>query len=251
LAVEGSEVAQFVCRYRKGEKARWISHLDVKRTLERAMRRAGLPLELTAGHNPRPKLSLGPPLALGATGDGELLALHLREAMEPAEVKQRLSCQLPLGLEIVEAWRVPAHKKKETFGQVDVAEYTIVVSNGVSKEELEERLRNLMQSHSLLVQRGGQRRQREVDLRPLIVSLTVARAERREVELHARLKTGSHGGARPQEVVSLLGLDEDGRVARYHRTGLYASAEAPSQHRGGVWRRWTRSRSSREGSQES
>ncbi|MBE9566917.1 MAG: DUF2344 domain-containing protein, partial [Proteobacteria bacterium] len=62
-------MAQLVCRYRKGNEVRWLSHLDVKRTLERAMRRAELPLVLTRGYNPHLKLSLGPPLPLGATGD--------------------------------------------------------------------------------------------------------------------------------------------------------------------------------------
>ncbi len=123
-------MGQFICRYRKGDEVRWISHLDLKRTLERAMRRAELPLELTKGHNPHPKLSFGPPLPLGATGEAELLALHLSEATGPAEVKERLNRQLPPGLEVIEAWAVPAHRKKETFGEVDVAEYRITIADG-------------------------------------------------------------------------------------------------------------------------
>lgn len=238
-------MAQFICRYQKGEQVRWISHLDLKRTLERAMRRAGLPLELTKGHNPRPKLSFGPPLPLGATGGAELLALHLAEPLEPEGLKQLLNEQLPSGLEVLEAWRVPAHQKRETFGQVDVAEYKIMVSNGLNEEELGNRVSSLMESETLPVRRGGGRPEREVDLRPLIISLAVSRRGPHEIELQARLRTGSHGGARPQEVVDVLGLNDEGRVVRYHRTGLYASAGPPTQRRGGVWRRWTRARSSR------
>jgi radical SAM-linked protein len=238
-------MAQFICRYRKEEQLRWISHLDLKRTLERAMRRAALPLELTKGHSPHPRLSFGPPLPLGATGDAELLALQLREPMDPDEVKRRLNSQLPTGLEVLEAWRVPAHAKRETFGHVDVAEYTIVVSDGVDEEELKRRLSGLTESPTLPVRRGGSRPEREVDLRPLIISLAISRAGPREIELHARLKTGSHGGARPQEIVSLLNLDDDRRAIRYHRTGLYASAEVSTQRQGGLGRRWTRARGSR------
>ena len=115
-------MAQFICCYRKGEEARWISHLDLKRTLERAMRRAALPLALTQGHNPHPKLSFGPPLPMGATGEAELLAIQLYQAMSPNEVKERFNAQLPPGLQIVEVWSAPPQKKKETFGEVDVAE---------------------------------------------------------------------------------------------------------------------------------
>lgn len=225
---------------------RWISHLDLKRTLERALRRADLPLALTQGHNPHPKLSFGPPLPLGATGDAELLAVHLAEPVGPVEFSERLNVQLPAGLEVTDAWTLPAYKKKETFGDVDVAEYRVQVTGGVDAEDLQRRARQLLDRTELTVQRGGQRPERIVDLRPHILSLSLARSGSQEVELHMRLRTGSHGGARPQEVITLLGLEEDGRVVRYHRTGLYASVEAAAPGSRGVWRRWSRTRSQRE-----
>lgn len=238
-------MAQLICRYRKGEEIRWISHLDLKRTLERAMRRAELPLALTQGHNPHPRVSFGPPLPMGATGEGELLAIQLDQAMSPGEVKERLNKQLPPGLEIVEVWAAPPHKKRETLGEVDVAEYRIIVTGEVDGEEVSAGVERLLAAEALIVQRGGERPEREVDVRPLILSLRVARAEPGEVELQARLKTGSHGGARPQEIVSLLGLEDERRVARYHRVGLHASAQVRAP-RAGVMRRWKRSRSSGE-----
>jgi radical SAM-linked protein len=235
-------MAQFICRYRKAEKVRWISHLDLKRTLERAMRRAELPLELTHGYNPRPKLSYGPPLPLGATGEAELLALHLSEAMGPDELKRRLNGQLPRGLEIVEAWALPGHRKKETFGNVDVAEYLITIPHG-NEEDLRSRVRKVLATEELIVQRGGNRPEREVNVRTHILGLDVTRGDEERVEIRARLRTGSHGGARPQEIVALLGVDGQKSPVWYHRTGLYAAAEPPSPHTGGVWRRWSRSRS--------
>jgi radical SAM-linked protein len=239
-------VAQLICRYRKEEKVRWISHLDLKRTLERAMRRAELPLALSQGHNPHPRVSFGPPLPMGATGEAELLAIQLDQATDPGTVKARLNAQLPPGLSIVEVWAAPAHKRKETFGEVDVAEYQIIVTGEVDGEDARAGVGRLLEAERLVVQRGGERPEREVDLRPLLLSLQVVRAEAGEVELHARLKTGSHGGARPQEIVSLLGLEEADRVVRYHRVGLHASAEVSAPRSGGVWRRWSRSRGSRE-----
>jgi radical SAM-linked protein len=235
-------MAQFICRYRKAPEVRWISHLDLKRTLERAMRRAGLELELTKGHNPHPKISYGPPLPLGATGEAELLAFHLEEGADPNAIKERLSGQLPPGIEIAEVWAVPGYKKKETFGEVDLAEYVITVTGRIDAEQVREGVGKLLESEALMVQRGGERPEREVDLRPLIHSLEVAEVSEREVTLRARLTTGSHGGARPQEIVQLLGLEANDNVVRYHRTGVFASAEATAPRPRGVWRRWGRSR---------
>jgi radical SAM-linked protein len=238
-------MAQIICRYRKGEEVRWISHLDLKRTLERAMRRAGLPLALTEGHNPRPKLSYGPPLPLSATGDAELLAVHLSKALAPAAFKERLNAQLPAGIEVTDAWVLPGHSKKVTLGDIDVAEYAVAVEGDVEADELRHRVSELLAREKLTVTRGGDRPERVIDIRPLILGLDVASAEQGPPALRMRLQTGSHGGARPHEVVSLLGLDRDGIVVRYRRTGIYASTDAPSAPRAGVWRRWSRSRGRR------
>lgn len=241
-------MAQVVCRFQKGEGARWISHLDVKRTLERAMRRAELPLALTEGHNPHPKLSLGPPLSVGITGDAEMFAVYVEVAMSPDALKERLNAQLPPGLQVQEAWTVPAYRKKETFGEIDVAEYLVTVRGAADAEALRAQAAGLMASAELIVQRGGERPERSVDLRPLILSVSVAEAREEEVVLKLRLKTGSHGGARPQEVMELLGISGEERPIRYHRTALYASGqESPARPPVPVRRRWTQTRGRRSG----
>jgi len=239
-------VGQVICRYRKGDEVRWISHLDLKRTLERAMRRAQLPLALTEGHNPHPRLSLGPPLPLGATGDAELLVIHLSEPVGPGEVKERLNQQLPPGLEVMETWALPRYKKKETFGDIDVAEYRVTIRGEVAAGKVRQRVKELLARQELIVERGGERPERVVDLRPLILSLSVAHATEEEVELYMRLRTGSHGGARPQEVIALLNLEGGDRMIRYHRSGVYAAAEAARPRRRGTWRGWGRLRAKRE-----
>lgn len=235
-------MAQVICRYRKGDQVRWISHLDLKRTLERAMRRAQLPLELSQGHNPHPKLSFGPPLPLGATGEAEVFAIQLAEAIEPGEAKDRLNAQLPQGIEITEAWMLPRYKKRETFGDIDIAQYDAIVRADVGVDELQRRIADLLASEELIVHRGGERPTRTVDLRPFILSVSAAEAEGGGIELSMRLRTGSHGGARPQEVIAFLGLEEcDGGIT-YHRTALYAGAAPQTPSRKGPLRRWTRSR---------
>jgi len=238
-------VAQLVCRYRKGDEVRWLSHLDVKRTLERAMRRADLPLVLTRGHNPHLKLSLGPPLPLGATGDAELLAIHVAEAIDPEQVKDRLNDQLPRGLEVVEVWAVPGYRKKETFGNMEIAEYRAIVLSSVDAGEIRSRAEDLMARDELIVHRSGGGSERTVDVRPLILSIGVREASAGEADLTMRLRTGSHGGAKPQEVVSLLGLAGEDQSVRYHRTGIYASAQSPAQSEAPAGRRWTDRRGGR------
>lgn len=236
-------MGQIVVKYRKGERVRWISHLDLKRTLERAMRRAGLPLALTQGHNPHPKLSLGPPLPLGVSSDVELLALRLAETISPAALKERLNAQLPPGLEVLEAWTIPAYRRKETFGEIEVAEYLVNLAAPQQASDLQTRVERLLAEGELNVQRGGERPERTVNLRPLILGVDVVQSASGGTSLRMRLRTGSHGGARPQEVAALLGLSEE-EIESYHRSGLYALPQQASARPGAGRRRWQRPRRS-------
>ena len=236
-------MAQYVFRYGKGEPLRWIGHLDLKRTLERALRRARLPLELTQGHNPHPKMSFGPPLPLGATGEAEVFSLHLAQPLTAEQLKERLSTQLPAGFDLTDVWIVPGYKKKETFGDIDVAEYRVTVATDLSLAEMHARIRDLLARDEVMVERGGERPERNVDLRPLILALRAEETSEDEVVLTMRLRTGSHGGARPQELVALLGLDDPDGTVRICRTMLAVGGEAPpEQPKSGLRRKWGRTR---------
>jgi radical SAM-linked protein len=79
---------------------RYISHLDLMRLFMRAARRAKLPLKMTEGFSPHPKLSLKRALKLGVESDNEEASIVLRFPVEPEDFKSRLQRQLPEGIRI-------------------------------------------------------------------------------------------------------------------------------------------------------
>ncbi|MCM8796832.1 MAG: TIGR03936 family radical SAM-associated protein [Candidatus Omnitrophica bacterium] len=79
---------------------KYISHLDLMRLFMRAMRRAGLPLKLTEGFNPHPRLSIKRALKLGVESEYEEGCIFLREPVSNREFKERLQKQLPEGIQI-------------------------------------------------------------------------------------------------------------------------------------------------------
>ena len=79
---------------------RYISHLDLMRLFMRALRRADLPLKITQGFNPHPKLSIKRALKLGVESDNEEATVVLNDLVEPEEFKERLQKQLPEGIQI-------------------------------------------------------------------------------------------------------------------------------------------------------
>jgi radical SAM-linked protein len=79
---------------------RYISHLDLMRLFARALRRAELPLKMSEGFSPHPKLSLKRALKLGVESENEEASIILRFPVEPAEFKERLQKKLPEGISL-------------------------------------------------------------------------------------------------------------------------------------------------------
>jgi radical SAM-linked protein len=79
---------------------KYISHLDLMRLFMRALRRADLPVKITEGFNPHPKLSIKRALKLGLESEHEEATVVLKEQIIPEEFKEKLQGQLPQGIEI-------------------------------------------------------------------------------------------------------------------------------------------------------
>jgi radical SAM-linked protein len=77
---------------------RYISHLDLMRLFTRSMRRARLPLKMTEGFSPHPKLSIKRALKLGLESESEEASILLREEVSPDDFKARLQKELPEGI---------------------------------------------------------------------------------------------------------------------------------------------------------
>lgn len=90
-------------KYCKGEEVKFISHRDLMRVFQRAIRRAGLPIAYSQGFNPHMKISWGDALKLGKTSDQEHAVLQFENWIKPQELIQRLNRQLPKGIEILDA----------------------------------------------------------------------------------------------------------------------------------------------------
>jgi radical SAM family uncharacterized protein/radical SAM-linked protein len=84
-----------------------LSHLDLVRLIERALRRSGLPVSFTGGFHPLPRVQFALALPLGAEAEGEWLDLELAEWQDPTWVRQRLQAQLPAGFVLAEVSEVP------------------------------------------------------------------------------------------------------------------------------------------------
>jgi radical SAM-linked protein len=200
--------------FAKEEEVKYISHLDLMRLWERALRRANVPLAYSLGYNPRPKISIAFPLAVGVTGQEELIDVTLERPLAPRDFASAVARQLPAGISVSQMEEVyPTLPALQT--QVQAAEYLAIVEDSETVQQIEARLDALLASERL----PRQRRNREYDLRPLVEELWLESRDESQYTLGMRLRAGEGGTGRPDEVLDQLGLAE--HVKGITRTRLF------------------------------
>ena len=104
-----------------------IGHLDFARLIDRAVRRATLPIAFTGGYHPGPRISPANALSLGLTSTGELIDFELTEALDPSEFQQRLQAQLPVDIPIYSAEEISLQLPSATKS-LNQAEYLLALN---------------------------------------------------------------------------------------------------------------------------
>ncbi len=83
--------------------ARFLSHLDFLRVVERAIRRSGIEVEYTAGFNPRVRVRMPAAVPVGVASQGDWFGLRVDASIPVKEVESRLAAEMPDGLRISRA----------------------------------------------------------------------------------------------------------------------------------------------------
>lgn len=87
--------------FSKTGRARFISHLDLMRTFQRAFLRAGITIKHTEGFHPHPFVSIALPLSVGYSSYCEILEFGLLGGATMEEVPARMNAALPEGITVL------------------------------------------------------------------------------------------------------------------------------------------------------
>lgn len=145
-------------RFEKLGRVKYISHLDLTRTMTRVVRRAGIPVWYTEGFNHHPYLTFSAPLSLGFEGLKESMDLRLVEDMPMEEVVARFNAVLPEGLTVYNAGE-PAMKADE----IAFARYRLTFSGNTSC------LADFLRQESITAEKKSKKGVvRQMDLKPYL-----------------------------------------------------------------------------------
>lgn len=209
----------------KGGLLRFVGHLDLMRTLQRAMRRAEIPLAYSQGFNPHPLMSFASPLALGCIGEQEVMEIKLEQEMTDEAVLTQLNAQLPEGLHI-SACRTIEDQGPSAMAKVQAALYRIRFAQGLEWAGIVD---DFMKQEKILVKKlgkvRGRKQQIEVDIKPWIYDLQIE-DERTILLLCA---CGSEQNLKPellvQEIYRQIGREDLQFTEQMFRLELFGKSE--------------------------
>lgn len=219
--------ANYVQRLRlifsKGGAARYISHLDLARTLERALNRAKIPVAYTQGFNRRPRMQMATALPLGYTSEYELADILLTETMEPEQAQQQLMTKMAPGIVVLQVEDVPV-SGPSLQAMTQSSTYVATPLDPVDFAELQAKVAGILAADTLERVRERRGKKKAYDLRPLIHDLSTTQDEDGQVHIHMNLCLEPAKTGRPDEVLDALGFDP--LDLRVHRVGMVLAEPA-------------------------
>ena len=200
--------------FRKTGVLQYISHLDLHRTMTRALIRARIPVWYTEGFNPKPRIAFSAPLSVGSESLYELMDFRVvtpaweNEEAELASYLDALKRELPIELMPLSVY-VPESK----FSEIAYADYDISFASCDTVKEASEIYMLLSRTPLHIIKRTG-KGEKETDISPLIKRLSVAEEDG---VMHVRLTLAASSAAflNPEYIIRVLketsafGFDRD------------------------------------------
>ena len=196
--------------FEKGERIRHIGHLDIQRSVQRGLRRSGLPVAYSQGFNPHILVTFASALSTGACGKREIMDVTMAEDVDPNLFVEKMNRAMPPEMQLREA-RAVDNRHPSLMSILAAAEYDILIRDHSIAIALSDEIPRLLSRETVPAMRKTKTKMAEVDIRPLILSLYA-----QEDHIHAVLILNENESCKPNMLMDALkaqgGINEDIRV---------------------------------------
>ncbi|MGI6628797.1 MAG: TIGR03936 family radical SAM-associated protein [Bacillota bacterium] len=209
-------------KYAKGDRVRFLSHLDLARVMRMALKRAKWPVAMTKGYSPKMKVSFYAPLPVGTSGEEEYMDVHLDHSQigfqgAPAspqflvQLTRALSGILPEGFSVSHVFAAPG-REKPFESQILGSLYRVHIEE-VNTDSVAPAIEAFLDRKQVLFDVERPTGIRTVDLRKFVCKISLkpdTGSGSDSVTLFMRIKHENGRTVRPQWVIGSLsgfGLD--------------------------------------------
>jgi len=184
---------RYLIKFTKESKIKFIAHLDLMRTIQKGVRRSGLPAQYSRGFNPHMAVSIAQPLSVGVYSSGEYMDLILVEEVDVEEILEKLNATSAQGIEFLEVTKIMEEintkKLPQGMALIDACRYTIKIMYKDAKG-LENQLNSLLEEKDWTTIKKSKKGEREVDIKALVYEFEFV-TQGEELVINTLIQSGS------------------------------------------------------------
>ncbi|MDL2225915.1 TIGR03936 family radical SAM-associated protein [Eubacteriales bacterium OttesenSCG-928-M02] len=204
---------KLLVKFTKKGPARYISHLDLLRCVQRTLRLMEAPVAYSQGFNPHPQLTFAQALSLFMESEGEYFLVELTADMAPADFVDGFNKNGYAGITAVAA-RPLQEGERTPMARVAAARYAYEM--GMDRGEVEAAIGWILGEEELWFDKKGKKGITKVNMRPMIYEMAY------DGRTLTMLVGCGENNLPPREPVNALlaHMGEDRRVENWHMTRL-------------------------------
>ena len=163
-------------KFTKTGPMRFISHLDIMRYFQKALRRADINVSLSEGFSPHMLMSFALPLPLGMSSTGEYFDVDVKEAPSSAEIIRRLNEQMCDNIKVLSVIKIPEDKANKCMSLVTGADYSITLADGRAFDEeiFADGIKRFLAQENIMAVKKTKRNEALADIKPLIYGFSLS-----------------------------------------------------------------------------
>ncbi len=196
--------------FEKGERIRHIGHLDIQRSVQRGLRRSGLPVAYSQGFSPHILITFASALSTGACGKREIMDVTMAEDVSPEEFLSRMNKAMPPEMQLKEA-RCVDNRHPSLMSSLSAAVYELMIRDAETGKKLTDAIPAMMERESITAMRKTKTKFAACDIKPLILELSGE-----ENHIRATLVLNEKESCKPQMLLEALkaqaGIEDDVRM---------------------------------------
>lgn len=190
-------MSNYILKYARDYRVKYISHLDFVRLFHRTIRRTGMNFMFSQGFNPHPIMTVAQPLSVGVTSDCEYMKVGFDGEYGEQEIMDTINGAFPPGYKILAVKRVEG--KEIDLTKLDRAVYTVELEyEGYADID------KLLSNKELKVMKKSKSGVKESDIRPYIYSLEKVADKDNVMTLEMCIAVGSTYNLKPQSVIDAM-----------------------------------------------
>lgn len=205
---------RMIAEFEKMGRMSWFSHLDLQNTMQRALRRAQLPVAYSQGFNPHVLISFATALSVGCQSRGEVMEVEMAGEISPEEFAEKLNACLPDGLKVRRCAPVP-DSAPALMAKVAEAGYDITAPNA----DLTQAVEAFLKAEEVMVEKRSKTKTRLVNIRPMVHEINCA-FDGKDSRLSMVLEQTNANALKVELVMQALAPEQE---FRFVRTALYAA----------------------------